>query len=176
MHSSKLILVVLASLVAACGGPSTEPEPVPTCEAAIEVDWGFDDQGFVPFDDGDFCELTLGFQGFRYVDSVVRLAGSDASEAVLSFRIEVEGQEAYSQKAVQDLSAGPDGSLLAEDVLVFFNDIPVPELIGQQTTISLHVEAAVCEANDSTMVTLVDDEDCVQAPDGGYDCSGDASP
>lgn len=142
----------------------------PTCDTVLELDWGYRDNGdFIAFDDGDTAEITLGFQGFRYILSTVRV-GSPATFATLSFRIDVDGHEPYSQASVEELVDGADGQRHAEEQLVFFNDIPLPEIIGRNARISLHGEADGCEGNHAVEVVLVDEISCVQLENGELQC------
>jgi hypothetical protein len=171
---AKLIpIMACALLLTGCPEETTEqPDAGATCAGEIQLDWGHRDEqsGWVDFADQDKAEITLGFQGFRYIESTVRLRGTAAEFAIVAFRIEVEGHPASSQRARMALEAGPDGDRYA-DVLVFFNDIPLPQFIGRSTTISVHALAEECAALNATDVTVVDEERCIQAENGEVECS-----
>lgn len=169
----KLILaLVLVGVSSACNGTETGETEPEECGSEITVQWGHEGpDGFVAFADGDDAEITRGFQGFRYVTSTVRLQGTEADSAVLSFRIDVEGHDAYSQNAGEDLSADSDGARYADEVLVFFNDIPLQQLVGRGAEISLHATVGACEADHGAMVTLVDEVDCIELENGELECT-----
>jgi hypothetical protein len=158
--------------LAGCPGGDGTPDAGP---CAVEVEWGHGvPPAFTGFRDGDSAELVLGFQGFRYVRSTMRLGG-DVERGTFWFDIVVDGQEPYQSSAgTRDLLRSGDDSYAAE-VLVFFNDIPMPELLGRSTTVIAHARADGCDGRHVARVTVVDDEDCIEAADGGLVCS-DAGP
>jgi hypothetical protein len=163
-------LAVALSTWACSGDPPPVTDAGPTCDTVLELDWGYRDSGdFIAFDDGDKAEITLGFQGFRYIISTVRVR-TTAALATLSFRIDVDGHDAYSQASVEELADGPDGQRHADELLVFFNDIPLPEIIGRNALISLHGEADGCEGNHAAEVMLVDEVSCIQLENGELEC------
>lgn len=156
----------------------SKPDAGVPCVGTLEVAWGPKRSGsFVPFKNGDSGEITLGFQGFRYIDSTMRVSGVDATTAVFGFRIEVEGHAPYNQSAdTVELSAGADGALYADDVLVFFNDLPIAEVIGRNTLVTAQAKAAGCSASTAATVKLVDEQACIELEDGGLQCQDGGAP
>lgn len=162
------LLPLLAML--GCSEPAPEDSEAHSC--SFELDWGSDgSSGFVPFQDGDHAEIVMGFQGFRYVQSAMRLSSVSAEVATFSIRIEVDGHEPYSlSDAPAKLSPRSDGALYAERVLVFFNDLPLPQIVGRGALVSTRAVAAGCVGLDAAQVMLVDEQDCLELSDGSLEC------
>ena len=162
-------LIVLGMCLAACSDPGASPD-APECAADIE--WGKNVAGvYQAFRDNDEAEITLGFQGFRYVQSVMRVAGVASDSASFQFQISVDGQATYVQPAANALlEAGQDGARYSHDVLVFFNDIPMPDLVGRATTVLARGVVSGCRGVYTATVRLVDNSNCVDQPDGGSSC------
>jgi hypothetical protein len=163
-----MILVVVA-LLAGCPGGSDAPDAM-VCE--LGVAWGpRRSPGFAPFLDGDTAEITRGFQGFRYIDSTLRITGTVDAEGEVWFQIEVDQREPYAQRGrIEFPRAEADGARYA-DVLVFFNDIPIAELVGRSARVTARLASGACEAVHAATVTLADDEECVEQADGGVTCT-----
>ncbi len=166
------IVSVVVALAAACSG-GDDPAAPDAAPCDLDVQWGaVRDAGFAPFVGGDTAELTLGFQGFRYVASALRVVGAEAGErASVTFQVELDGREPYALAAAYDVPpASPDGAHYVANVLVFFNDIPLPQLVGTSALITTRVAVGACRGSYAATVTLVDDEDCIEQPDGGLAC------
>jgi len=142
----------------------------PSC--TFTLTWGHRDGGgaFVPFTDGDDAEITLGFQGFRYIQSVLKLENVKATSASHSARIVVEDQAPYSLSDTPVKVHEEGGALFSDEVLVFFNDLPIADIVGKSAEITLTAKAAKCIGSTKTQVTLRDDLSCVQQEDGGMVC------
>ncbi|MBK7859779.1 MAG: hypothetical protein IPJ65_14390 [Archangiaceae bacterium] len=170
MIKSRLAAVATAFAVCGCAPPSGSDGG--TCAAPLAAEWGRSPGCvFAPFADGEEAELTLGFQGFRFIDSAVRLTGATGTTAKLSFELAVEGQPPATQTAgTLMLSRGPDGAAYAQQVLVFFNEVPLVELLGRRAEITLGVTATGCAASHRVAVTLVDRDLGVQGVDAGFAC------
>lgn len=168
---STILAIVLCS---ACSNEDTaknDPDAGPSC--SFTLTWGQRDAagGFVPFSDGDDAEITLGFQGFRYILSALRLENVKATSATHSARVVVEGQEPYTLSDTPVKVHDEAGALVSEDVLVFFNDLPIADIVGKSAEITLTAKAGGCLGSTKRSVTLRDDESCIQAEDGGLVCS-----
>ncbi len=174
MTSFRRVLCLCVLMTAGCPTPPPPPDGG-GCTFALE--WGKLDAGsFAPFADADPAEITVGFQGFRFIESVVEISGVAAATTLFNFQIAVEGHPAYVQAAsTSTLVRQPSGALRA-DVLVFFNDIPMAELIGRNAQIRATASAAGCRGTDGATVVLVDQTDCVQQPDGGILCTDGGVP
>ena len=162
-------LAALSALGTTCGPQPVQPDGG-NCELAVR--WGNElDCDFKPFADGDKAEMTLGFQGFRYVESGVRVTGVPDGQARLTFDLDIEGQALLVQPAgTVPLRPGADGALYAHGVLVFLNDIPLAELVGRRAQVTLVATVGDCRAQDQVQVTLVDEIGGVQGLDAGYAC------
>ncbi|MBI3201033.1 MAG: hypothetical protein HYZ29_05765 [Myxococcales bacterium] len=168
-------LIVLFTLALSVGCSNDDPaeskaDAGPSC--TFPLTWGqLNAQGdFTPFKNGDSAEITLGFQGFRYIQSVLKLDEVKAQSATHSARIVVEGQTPYSLSDTPVKVADQGGTLYSEEVLVFFNDLPIAEIVGKSAEITLTAKAGGCVGSTKTTVTLRDDLDCVQQEDGGLVC------
>ena len=141
------------------------------CTFAFE--WGSEASGaFVPYADGSTAEITLGFQGFLFIYSAARLSGVEAGEATFTFQVEVDGTEPFvSYAGASTLAPDASGGLFADEVLLFFNDQQLAQLLGRTARIDVLAAAAGCSARKVLTVTLVDEEACVAPPDGGNTCS-----
>ena len=165
------LLFVLAGAGLGCSPPAKKDSG--TC--TVDTSWGHMDTGtFAAFQSGESAEITLGFQGFRFIRSAMRVAGTDADSATFSFQITVEGREPFVQDgSLVPISEGTDGARYADEVLVFFNDIPAVELIGRTADVIAFANAGGCTGSFAVDVVLVDDDNCIDLGDGGLDC-GDA--
>jgi hypothetical protein len=161
-----------ALLLTACN--CVPPPPIPDAgPCTLEVQWGREPNCvFTPFADAQNAEMTLGFQGFRFVESAVRVTGAREPSAKLAFDLAIEGQSPAVQPAgTLDLQPGPDGALYAHQVLLFLNDVPLAELIGKRADVMLAATVAGCRATDRVNVTLVDEDPSIQGADAGLSCS-----
>ena len=61
---------------------------------------------------------------------------------------------------------------------MFFNDVPIAELVGRNADVITLADANGCSASHSVTVMLVNEDDCIDQPgDGGAVCGGsDAGP
>lgn len=131
--------------------------------------------GFIPYQDGDTAYVTRGFQGFRFIDAAARLTGMDLPAAIFRMRVTVEGHEPNAQDTSSGLTQAADGALFAEHVMIFFNDLPMPELIGRKTDLEVRVKSADCNADFAVQVILQQGE-CQAVPaDAGAIDGGDPS-
>lgn len=162
----------LAIVLPGCPQP---PPPVPDAgPCTLEIAWGREPGCvFSPFADGQKGEMTLGFQGFRFIESAVRLTGASEPAAKLVFELAIEGQLSAVQPAgTLDLQPGADGALYAHGVLVFLNDVPLAELVGKHADVTLAATVGVCRAVHQVGLTLVDEDPSIQGADAGVPCPG----
>ncbi len=165
---NQTLLCVLAVALMGCK-QDAQPDATP---CGYELSWGhFQDETFVSFADGNATEITEGFQGFRYIYSALRLQGLTEDTARVSFQISVNGQEPYVQSNGNVMLEQEDGgATYARDVLVFFNDIPIAQLVGRNASILARTTSGTCNGDHGVSVVLADDEQCVQLEDGSLDC------
>lgn len=157
------------ALLTGCPGGGGAPDATP-CD--VDIEWGHvnDTGDFIAYSDDDEAEIVLGFQGFRYIDSVIELIDASAGEVTAQFQIDVEGHATYAQPGrLLPTTTSPRG-VFVDELLVFFNDIPMPELIGRSCTIIARATADGCVGTYTARVTLVDNENCTEGPDGGLTC------
>lgn len=160
-------------IVVACTACSDPTNPPPNADADVicpelGVELGKNTpQGFVPFHDGQTIGVLLGFQGFRFIDGAAKLTGIvDATEFAF-FRFQVTFQN--HSPSVQDLAApitkNADGTHRAESVQIFFNDIPMAELLDENPRIDAHVKIGECSAKQTLSVRLEDAGSCADLQD-----------
>lgn len=167
----KLALAATLAALAGCPAPDAAPDATP---CSLELAWGPRRvAGFRAFVDGDRAEITLGFQGFRYISSSLRaeLAEEPTPEDRMWAQIAVDGHEVFTITSTLGMSSREsDGARYADDVLVFFNDIPIPQLVGREADIEVRARVGGCAGSYRARVTLVDDDDCVEQSDGTLLC------
>ena len=161
----RALFLLLVGASCACGGSPSEPEPEVCDIPEVEIEWGRMTGGmFRPFRDGDRAPITLGFQGFRFIRSAVAFNNLDADKASFKFQVHVESREPTVQEASSKLLRGPPGVSYAEEVLVFFNDVPIAELVGRDASVLAVGKTRGCTGSHTVTVELVNDDSC---PDGG---------
>jgi len=86
------------------------------------------------------------------------------------------GAEVSQQNRYVPLVPAPEGGLVVERYLVFFNDVPASEVIGYEADVEMIVRAGGCTGAARRTIVLRDDDDCVlfdaglpdaSVPDGG---------
>jgi len=163
--------LVLSCLLWGCTGegPSTPVDSGPPC--SLQLEWGRMQSGtFVAFKDGDTAEITLGFQGFRFIDSVARIRSGRGSSATFKLQSTVEGGSPRSQDAGPfDGTIGADGALYVSNVQLFFNDLPLPDLLGKKVAVIVVANAGGCTGRANAQVALVRGG-CMDADGGIASC------
>jgi hypothetical protein len=158
-------------LLAACATPPQPGLDAGPCALTVELGRAVseNDSTFLPFRDGELVDLVFGFQGFRFIQSMARL-DSDAGEVTLEFDIGVEGHPRF-QVPGGTFRPRKDGSNAYVDrLLVFFNDIPVPELVGRAVEIRTTVVSGRCTGRHKASVVFSNRVQC-QSEDGGSPCA-----
>ncbi|MCP4446874.1 MAG: hypothetical protein GY811_16220 [Myxococcales bacterium] len=170
----KIIFVFTTTLLAsACPKQDSTPDATP-CPMDIEL--GAERvEGFEAFTTGESAELTVGFQDFIYISASVRLSADEAAgedQGQLVFQIEIDAEDAYSFKQpFEALDAEADGWRYNDDIRVFFNQFPVPTIVGKEATITARGSLGNCIGlTSSARVTLVDEKQCIEQPDGSLLC------
>lgn len=162
--------VWVLALGAGCSA-SSAPRDGGADACALAIAAGSDDgHGFVPLEDEGEAEIVLGFQGSLFLDLVLRVEGTDAAEGHVGLQADVEGLETswISQTVVLE---GDGGARYARDVQLFFNAASLADLLGRRGTFRFGVAAGGCSGTQDLDLVLVDEESCVQQPDGGFACA-----
>jgi hypothetical protein len=175
--SLREIAALTLALTLAAGCTSSKPSDSPTDAAPCHftLEWGArTGSTFVPFRDGDPAGVILGFQGFRYLQTSVRLRGAGTGDVDVRFQVTLEGHAAKTEEAGRfTIAAGDDGALYADGALLFFNDVPMPELLGHSAEVIVVATQGACTGTTHATVKLVTGG-CAAA-DGGTECA-DAGP
>ncbi len=162
-------LVLLSSVLAGCPPESTSSPVTTTGTCDLEVAIGqVTEAGFVPFADGDEAGVVLGFQGFRFIDAAVRLEGVTLDHATLKIRSTIEGHSPLTTALVAPLTAAGSGAI-AEHVQLFFNDIPMAEMLGRDCKLEVQATAADCTGTGVVTVTLAEGGCMPDADAGAFD-------
>lgn len=161
----------LTLVASACTGSHPQEVPEDTAPCYFTIEWGERAGGaFVPFHDGAEAGVILGFQGFRYLQTSVRLQGTSASDAFVRFQVTLDGHPTSAQEAGRfHLVTGDDGALYADAVQLFFNDVPMPEIVGHSAEVIVIGTAGKCTGKTSVTLKLVTGG-CMSA-DGGTECA-----
>ncbi|MCC7536192.1 MAG: hypothetical protein IT379_08260 [Deltaproteobacteria bacterium] len=163
-------LVPLSVLLLACGDDAGSPrDGGPQCAAfpvSLQVrgpDYAYHD---IPGD----ADLVLGFQGFRYIYLRAR---TSAEPPVMQGSVvaEPEGQSLVSQPVRFSFSEEDDGVWLSDPVIVFFNDIPLPSLVGQGCRVWMRVGDERCGGEAEGRVVLRYDPRCYEGGMGERICT-----
>ena len=182
-----LTVAVAAALLVGCGPEPPETTPTTTATCHFELSLGSMSDGVVkPFSDGDEAPVVLGFQGFRFIDAAVTVLGATGTDAAIRVRATADGHDPImSDTHATLISKGESGSI-AEHVQIFFNDIPMAELLGRSCRLEARATVAGCTGEDDVSVLLVDGgcmppdadagiPDAGSLDDGGNPCA-DAGP
>lgn len=153
---------VLALVTAGCSGDDGG-SPDATCTLDVELGAG-GPASFEPVADGDDAEVVLGFQGFRMLIFTMRLEGTDDELAEVSGLVSVDDGaiEVAQLPRVVRLREGPDHARYAEELLIFFNETPIADIVDRPAEIELVARSGGCVGGTRVMVVLRDDDDCVE--------------
>lgn len=167
---------VLLSLLGGCdsGAGSSEPE-VPKTAFACELGLvGADGKTFTPITPGIRAELILGFQGFLFVEFVVR-----ADEKLLppstsaSFKVVIDGalptgatQPKVTVERVEQQQA------VTVPILLFLDGGDPSEFAGKEAEVTVRLEGPTTFCLVESKLLLVDDDPCVHTGDKPI-CPGD---
>ncbi len=161
--------LILAVLLAGC--PDDDPGGADAGDAAepctMEARLGTGGKGadFVPLAEGDDAEVILGYQGFRFIQTILEVSGVGSTRVNASFTISVEGQAAYPQWARADVEAVGDGAAFSDPVSIYFNDIPYAQIVGKRCDLAVEVFHPGCSDTFSVGVLLLDEDPCIQGAD-----------
>lgn len=157
-----------AALVACTACDTPDPDkPDPAEVVTFECDLGFlgDDGRFVDFDSSSRAEMTLGFQGFLFVDARVRTTEPlSTADAVISIQVEGGGQNGATQAGV-GFSQQADSTRLSDEVLIFLPTSNVAEHLDHTAELAIRVVGPDGSCVDSVTVLLVDDDPCIHTDD-----------
>ena len=164
-------------VLAGCSDPATPPADAGAAEeeepCTMVATLGHESAGadFVPYADGDDAEIVLGYQGFRFIQVVLRTEGIEAARVLVTFTVEVAGQAPYPQVSWLDVTPADDGIPYSSVFLVYFNDIPYAEILDRDCNLGVSVSNRRCPDATSVRVHLVDEDPCIHIP-GGDDDAG----
>jgi len=164
-------------LLSGCG-PESSPDAGVDAACSFEILLGQGDRdSFTPLNDGDPLELVLGFQGFRMLMLAAEVRGTDAAAVDLNAFLSINAGaiESSQRDRAMSVQSGISGRIV-EDYLIFLNDAPASEIVGQEAVLELIAKSGACTGATSVRVMLRDDVDCVDfgvivpdaaIPDGG---------
>jgi hypothetical protein len=180
------VSICLVLLVGCGSGPeAVDAGPSLDCGLRLVVEVRGPGGEYGPIAGAALAELVQGFQGFRYIYVLGRLARRPAVVSGTAI-VTLDGEAARSQP-LGDLGIAGDGAgAFATDPLrVFFNDDPLPSIVDRGCTVTLRVGDEACGATSGGHVTLAYDPACYEGPDGERVCpdaavsdagDGDAGP
>ncbi|MBI2895087.1 MAG: hypothetical protein HYY06_16140 [Deltaproteobacteria bacterium] len=165
MARASLILTVLLA-----GCPDDDPGGADAGDAAepctMEARLGTGGKGadFVRLAEGDDAEVILGYQGFRFIQTILEVSGVGSSRVNASFTISVEGQIPYPQWVRADVEEAGDAAY-SDPVSIYFNDIPYAQIVGKRCDLAVEVFHPGCSDTFSVGVLLLDEDPCIQGAD-----------
>lgn len=162
-----LLATACAAALCGCGSaPTPDAGPPPDCAPGVDLEVR-GRAGYERVAVAAEAELVLGFQGFKYV--VARghagvLPGTRGGAVVFA----LDGESARSQP-FGDLGFHADGqgAFVTDELRVFFNDDPLPELVDHGVTMHLHLD---CGDSSGGHLVLRFDPGCTEGPDGQCVC------
>lgn len=163
-------LLLMSLALAGCGDDVVVPgtDAGPACALrAVSVEVRAPDRTYtsLPAD----AELVLGFQGFRYVYLKARTDGRPSSLET-SALVTLDSGEVVSQSFLLDLAEESPGRFVGVPQMIFFNDSPLPGIVGHAADLTLHVGDARCSAETRGTFTLRFDPNCYEGPSGDRIC------
>ena len=163
-------LVALAALVCA-GCPGTEnthadagADAAP-CDLSVSLGVGGRGSDFVPLHDGDVGEVIVGYQGFIFIQTILRIEGVTDGQVLAPFMVELEGHEPYADNKRVEMIDGGDGAGYSAPLSLYFNDFPLPDVVGSQCRLSVTVTRQGCSGGVGVDLILRDEDPCIHTVD-----------
>jgi hypothetical protein len=162
--------MVLSILLAGCpdddpGRPDGGDAAVEPCTMEATLGTGGQGGDFARLAEGVDAEVILGYQGFRFIQTILEVSGVGSTQVNASFTISVEGQVPYPQWVRTDVEQVGDGAAYSDPVSIYFNDIPYAQIVGKRCDIAVEVFHPGCSDTFSVGVVLVDEDPCIQGAD-----------
>ncbi|MBK9265255.1 MAG: hypothetical protein IPM54_36415 [Polyangiaceae bacterium] len=147
-------------------GGKDEPDAGAPCFIGLEMGQ-VADESFLPFQDDQMVDVVLGFQGFRFIEGAARITGTDAEFVSFRFHVTFQDHSPIVQDRIAFMTSLPTGARLAENVQIFFNDIPMTELLDEHPRLDATATAGNCTGKQTLSLRLGDGGTCDDLTEGG---------
>lgn len=169
-RDATVLLVGLALALAGCPGPVPDPRgdaglDAGPCEMTARLGVGGRGAEFVPLGDGDVGEVIVGYQGFIFIQAILELTGAPAGQVLAPFTISLEGHDPYADNKRVDVTEGGEGAVYSAPLSIYFNDFPLPDVVGKACDVRVSVAHGDCQASDDVRLTLRDEDPCIHTVD-----------
>lgn len=169
MGASKSLIVLMGLLLTSCspeGGDEDTDTGVgpPSAEFVCEIGLSDADGAYVSAVDNDPVELILGFQGFLFLEFMVRAEAGSPSPVLVRMSMEVDGEDPFDGSQPQvALSDQADGTRVSEVINLFLpnNDISLYKDNTARVVMRLEDSASGLTCTAERYVTLIDDDPCI---------------
>jgi hypothetical protein len=141
-------------------GPDAAP-----CELVVTLGTGGPAERFVPFSAHDVAEVIVGYQGFIFIQTILAIEPVPAGQVIAPFTLVMDGREPFGETKRVDLTDGDDGSAYSPPLTLYFNDFPLPELVGQRLRVDVQIDRDGCSGRFATELELRDDNPCIHVVD-----------
>lgn len=165
---ARLLPVLLATLVGCSSGEGDPAEAGPDaapCDLMITLGTGGPAERFVPFAADDVAEIIVGYQGFIFIQTILAIEPVPAGQVIAPFTLVMDGREPFGETKRVDLAAGGDGSAYSPPLTLYFNDFPLPEIVGQRVRVDVQIDRDGCSGRFATDLELRDDDPCIHVVD-----------
>lgn len=110
----------------------------------------------VPLEPRSPLAIVIGFQGFQMARVSLRTLSPLRAGRAVETRVEVAGMPAVSGHNAEIASHAVAGGYQSDEVDLFFNDVPLSELVGLEARIDVRAATEDCRSVASLQVTLED--------------------
>lgn len=167
-HSSSFAVLAVLVCAACSSSDPTRPDAgidAGPCDLTATLGVGGRGAEFVPLRDGDVGEVIVGYQGFIFIQTILRLEGLTEGQVLAPFTIDLEDHESYADNKRVDLVDGGDGAGYSGPLSLYFNDFPLPDVVGRQCALHVAVTRQGCSSRYDVTLTLRDEDSCIHTVD-----------
>lgn len=162
-------LLGVAAILAGCPdapgpGPSDAGPDAP-CDIGVSLGVGGRGANFVPLEDGDVAEVIVGYQGFIFLQIILRAEGLPPGQVLAPFTISLDGHEPYGDDKRVDVADGGDGAVYSAPLSIYLNDFPLPDIVGRTCRLAVSVYQQGCRAQFGVDLELRDEDPCIHTVD-----------
>jgi len=169
MRWSSVIFAGVAVLAAGCpdspGPAPSDAGPDAPCDLAVALGVGGRGADFDRLEDGDVAEVIVGYQGFIFLQVILEVRGIAAGQVLAPFTISLDGHEPYGDNKRVDLADEGGGAAYSAPLSLYFNDFPLPDVVGKNCRVDVTVDAQGCTGHFGVDLELRDEDPCIHTVD-----------
>lgn len=166
-HASTLLL--LTGLLAGCPDspdpPAADAGLDAPCDLTVTLGVGGRGPDFVPLEDGDVAEVIVGYQGFIFLQTILKVEGLGTGQVLAPFTISLDGHEPYGDNKRVDLVDEGDGAAYSAPLSLYFNDFPLSDVVGKSCQLAVTVDRQGCMGSFGVDLQLRDEDPCIHTVD-----------